>query len=71
MLLLCIQVKKNAAQNISTQSAPRIVEPVLASTDVQAPPASLPKPGNMTRIANRVRRNIRLQDPMDLDFMVS
>lgn len=56
-------MKKNAAQINLTQSAPRIVEVVLASTDVQAPPASLPKPGNMTRIANRVRRNKRLQDP--------
>lgn len=64
------EVKKKAAQNIFTQSAPRIVEAVLAATDMQAPPASLPKPANMTRIANRVRRNLRPQDPKDLDFML-
>lgn len=38
LLILCyIQVKKNAVQNIFTQSAPRIVEAVLAATDIQAP----------------------------------
>lgn len=38
LLILCyIQVKKNAVQTIFTQSAPRIVEAVLAATDIQAP----------------------------------
>lgn len=63
------EVKKNADQNIFTQSAPRVVEAVLAATEMHAPPASLPKPANLTRIANRVRRQLRPQDPQDLDFM--
>lgn len=72
LLILCyIQVKMNATQNIFTQSATRIVQAVLAATGMQAPLASLPKPANMTRIVNRVRRNLRPQDPKDLDFMVS
>lgn len=63
--------EKECCQNIFTQSAPRVVETVLAATEMHAPPASLPKPANLTRNANRVRRQLRPQDPQDLDFMVS
>ncbi|XP_062597710.1 uncharacterized protein LOC134259125 [Saccostrea cucullata] len=63
------EVKKKAVDNIFTESAPRIVENVMnAASDVDAPPASRPKPANMTRIVNRVRQNLRPQDPKDLDF---
>lgn len=55
-----------------TCSAPRIVEEVMSkSADVNAPPASRPKPANLTRMANRVRLTMRPKDPKDLDFIVS
>ncbi|XP_055997986.1 uncharacterized protein LOC125647370 [Ostrea edulis] len=63
------EVKRNATQNIFTQSAPRVVEVALSTANIKAPPASRPKPANMTRMANRVRRNLRPQDPQDLDFI--
>uniref|UniRef100_K1R495 Uncharacterized protein n=1 Tax=Magallana gigas TaxID=29159 RepID=K1R495_MAGGI len=64
-----IRVKQNARQNIFTCSAPRIVEEVMSkSADVNAPPASRPKPANLTRMANRVRLTMRPKDPKDLDF---
>lgn len=63
------EVKQNARQNIFTCSAPRIVEEVMSkSADVNAPPASRPKPANLTRMANRVRLTMRPKDPKDLDF---
>lgn len=41
------------------------------SADVNAPPASRPKPANLTRMANRVRLTMRPKDPKDLDFEVN
>lgn len=63
-------MRVNAVQHIFTKSAPRMVEEILAATDVNAPPASIPKPINMAKIANRVRRKLKPQDPQDLDFVV-
>ncbi|XP_048750365.2 uncharacterized protein LOC125662230 [Ostrea edulis] len=55
--------------NIFTQSAPRIVEEAMAETgDIDAPPASRPKPSNLIRIVNRARLNMRPKDPRDLNF---
>ncbi|XP_056009402.1 uncharacterized protein LOC130051475 [Ostrea edulis] len=42
------KVKQSASMNIFTQSAPRIVEEAMAETgDIDAPPASRPKPSNL------------------------
>ncbi|XP_078326514.1 uncharacterized protein LOC144622949 isoform X1 [Crassostrea virginica] len=63
------KVKQSASLNIFTQSAPRIVEEVIAETgDVEAPAASRPKPSNLIRIVNRARLNMRPKDPRDLNF---
>ena len=47
------QVRVNAVQHIFTKSAPCVVEKILAATDVNAPPASIPKPINMAKTANQ------------------
>ncbi|XP_078330619.1 uncharacterized protein LOC144624615 [Crassostrea virginica] len=63
------KVKHSVSLNIFTQSAPRIVEEVIAETgDVEAPAASRPKPSNLIRIVNRARLNMRPKDPGDLKF---
>ena len=50
---------------------PQIVENALQKlADAEAPPASRPKPTNLTRTAQRVRQNMRPKDPKDLDFEV-
>ena len=71
-MFFSLTVKQSASLNIFTQSAPRIVEEVIAETgDVEAPAASRPKPSNLIRIVNRARLNMRPKDPRDLNFEVN
>nr|XP_022322785.1 uncharacterized protein LOC111124219 [Crassostrea virginica] len=63
------EIKETSTQNVFSQSAPQIVEDVLRRlADAEAPPASRPKPANLTRAAQRVRQSMRPKDPKDLNF---
>ena len=59
-LFFASKLKQSASLNIFTQSAPWIVEEVIAETgDVEAPAASRPEPSNLIRVVNRARLNMR------------
>jgi len=67
-----LQVKTRAHETVFGQSSSTIVHSVVRETgDVHAPPASRPSENSLTRTANRVRKESRPSDPVDLNFEVS
>ena len=62
------QVKKVAKENIN-RPAQQIVDDVMLES-IEPQDHQLPKVNNLKRLANRVRANMRPQEPTNLDFEV-
>jgi len=60
------------AQDNLFRPAPAIVNEVLLEERIDENPCpSLPKPENMARASNRLRQQLRPDDPTDLEFEIS